>query len=226
MSFFGSTAPVQTVNATPSPATIDAAGTSLKNAVKSAKSVANALDEVSKQLSDASANLRKNAPAIANTTATLAKNVSGAPVVASMVGGYNAAMINAVPKSMIANGAKNAVMEAANQLKNLSGAAKNASKAVNSAIKTVGGGADYVANNMHKVSPEKINSALASANRVLNAGVTSLNGAAQARVAPNVRLNANVTRGHLNAVKSVAKTVSAATKGGRKMKKMTRRSRY
>lgn len=224
MSFFGA-APVQTLNATPSPAAIGAAGTSLKNAVKSAKSVANALNVVSKQLSEASSNLRKNAPAIANTTATLAKNVSGAPVVASMVGGYNAAMMNAVPKSMIAAGAKNAVIEAANQLKNLSGAAKNASKAVNSAIATVGGGADYVANNMHKLSPEKINGALNSANRVLSAGVTSLNGAAQARVAPNVRVNANVTRSHLNAVKNVAKTVSAATKGGRKQK-ATRRSRY
>jgi hypothetical protein len=221
MSFFGLNAsgPVKTLNATPSPAAINSAGASLKNAVRSAKSVANALNVVSQQLANASANLRKNAPAIANTTATLAKNVSGAPVVASMVGGYNAAMINAVPKSMIANGAKNAVVEAANQLKNLSGAAKNASKAVTSAIKTVGGGANYVAKNVDKVTPASINNALQNANKVLNAGVTSLNGAAQASVAPNVRVAPNVTRSHLNAVKNVAKTVNAAAKGGRKITK-------
>jgi len=225
MNFLGLTTKAQTVNA-PSPVTIGAAGDSLKDAVKSAKTVANALDVVSKQLSDASANLRRNAPAIANTTATFAKNVSGAPVVASMVGGMNAAMINAVPKSMIQSGAKNAVHEAANQLKNMSSAAKNASKAVNSAIKTVGAGANYVANNINKVNPSTINNALQSANKVLNAGTSSLNGAAQAKIVPNVRVAPNVTRNHLNAVKNVAKKVANETKkGGRKVKR-TQRRRY
>jgi hypothetical protein len=125
---------------------------------------------------------------------------------------------------MIANGAKNAVNEAANQLKNLSGAAKSASKAVTSAVATVGGGADYVVKNIGKLKPESINSAISKANKVLNAGVGGLNSAAESRIVPNVRVNTNVTKTHLKAVKNVAKTVSAAAKGGRKMK--TRRNKY
>lgn len=216
MNFLG--LPKATVNANaPRPETIGAAGESLKNAVKSAKTVANALEVVSKQLADASTNLRKNAPAIANTTATLAKNVSGAPLVSSMLGGGNAALLQAVPKSMINTTAKNAVVEAANQLKNLSGAAKDASKAVNLAVKTVGGGADYVAKKIGGVNPSVINGALQNANKVLNVGTNGLNTVAQTRVVPNVRINANVTKKHLNAVKNVAKTVAAEVKkGGRK----------
>ena len=207
----------------PSPATIGAAGTGLKNAVKSAQSVAEALNVVSKQLSEAATNLRKNAPAIANTAATVAKNVSGAPVVASMFGGYNAAMINAVPRSVLAGGAKNAVNEAANQLKNLSSAAKSASKAVNSAVATVGAGANYVANNIHKVKPAAINMAISKANGVIGGAVNGINSVAERRIAPNMRVNANVGKNHMNAVKNVAKTVSNMARGGRKSK--TRRSR-
>ena len=204
----------KTVNIAPSPAAINSAGQSLKNALKASASVADALNVVSKQLSEASANLRKNAGPISNTVANIAKNSAPATAqaVAPIVGGARAAMLVAMPRSLIAGGARQAVNEAANQLKNLSKAAADGAKAVNQANNTVAKGANYVANNVKNVSPAKINNAVNSANNVLNAGVNGLNAVAENNVAPNVNLKANVTPAHMNALKNAAAGVASTKK--------------
>jgi hypothetical protein len=221
---FGSSkvANAKTVNVTPSPAAVAATGESIKNAVKSAKTVADALNAVSKQLSDASAELRKNAPAIANTAAAVVSNSApaAAAAVAPVVGGARAAFLASMPRSLIAGGARQAVNEAANQLKALSKASSEAAKAVNGAANSVANGAQYVANNVHKVRPEVVNGAVASANNVLNSGVRGINAAAERRIVPNVTLKSNVNSSTINAVKNAANNVASTKKikmnGGRR----------
>jgi hypothetical protein len=221
---FGSSkaANAKTVNVTPSPAAVAATGESIKNAVKSAKTVADALNAVSKQLSDASVELRKNAPAIANTAAAVVSNSApaAAAAVAPVVGGARAAFLASMPRSLIAGGARQAVNEAANQLKALSKASSEAAKAVNGAANSVANGAQYVANNVHKVRPEVVNGAVASANSVLNSGVRGINAAAERRIVPNVTLKSNVNNSTINAVKNAANNVASTKKikmnGGRR----------
>jgi hypothetical protein len=220
--FGSSKAANATVNVTPSPAAVAATGESIKNAVKSAKTVADALNAVSKQLSDASVELRKNAPAIANTAAAVVSNSApaAAAAVAPVVGGARAAFLASMPRSLIAGGARQAVNEAANQLKALSKASSEAAKAVNGAANSVANGAQYVANNVHKVRPELVNGAVATANGVLNSGVRGINAAAERRIVPNVTLKSNVSNMTMNAVKNAAAGVAATKKikmnGGRR----------
>lgn len=204
----------KTVNVTPTPAAVAATGETIKNAVKSAKSVADALNAVSRQLSDAAVELRKNAPAIANTAAAVVSNSApaAAAAVAPVVGGARAAFLASMPRSLIAGGARQAVNEAANQLKALSKASSDAAKAVNGAANSVATGANYVANNVHRVRPEMVNSAVESANNVLNSGANSLNNAAERRIVPNVHIKSHVNGGTLVAVRNAAKNVASTKK--------------
>ena len=222
---FGSSKPAnaKTVNVTPSNAAVAATGETIKNAVKSAKTVADALNAVSRQLSDAAVELRKNAPAIASTAAAVVSNSApaAAAAVAPVVGGARAAFLASMPRSLIAGGARQAVNEAANQLKALSKASSDAAKAVNGAANSVASGANYVANNVHRVRPEMVNGAVESANNVLNSGANSLNNAAERKIVPNVHIKSHVNGGTLAAVRNAAKNVAATRKiklsgGGRR----------
>ena len=219
------------VNVVPSPASINSAGKSLKNALKASASVADALNVVSKQLSEASVNLRKNAGPISNTVANIAKNSAPATAeaVAPIVGGARAAMLVAMPRSLIAGGARQAVNEAADQLKNLSKAAADGAKAVNAANNTVAKGANYVSNNVKNVNPNNVNSAVNSANNVLNAGVNGLNAVAENNIMPNVNLKANVTPAHMNALKNAAAGVASTKKlkmnGGKRRNGKSKKSK-
>lgn len=228
---FAPAAAAKTVDVTPTAPVIAAAGNGITNALKSAKSVADALNVVSKQLSDASAELRKSAPAIANATAAVVANSApaAAQAVAPVVGGARAAFLANMPRSLIAGGARQMVNEAANQLKALSKASKDAAKAVNGAADSVANGAKYVANNVHRVNPHMINGAVQSAGQMLNSGVRGLNAAAERRVVPNVNLRSNVTNGTMVAVKNAANNVAATKKmnmmrGGRRSGRKSRKS--
>lgn len=213
---FGSSKPAnaKTVNVTPSNAAVAATGETIKNAVKSAKTVADALNAVSRQLSDAAVELRKNAPAIASTAAAVVSNSApaAAAAVAPVVGGARAAFLASMPRSLIAGGARQAVNEAANQLKALSKASSDAAKAVNGAANSVANGAQYVANNVHKVDPNVVNDAVQSANNVLNSGVRGLNNAAERRIVPNLHIKSAVNGGTLAAVKNAANNVASTKK--------------
>jgi len=213
---FGSSKPAnaKTVNVTPSNAAVAATGETIKNAVKSAKTVADALNAVSRQLSDAAVELRKNAPAIASTAAAVVSNSApaAAAAVAPVVGGARAAFLASMPRSLIAGGARQAVNEAANQLQALSKASREAAKAVDGAANSVATGAQYVASNVHRVRPELVNGAVASANSVLNSGVRGLNAAAERRIVPNVHIKSAVTGGTLAAVRNAANNVASTKK--------------
>lgn len=226
MNFFSST-PAKPIDVTPTPAAVAATGNTIKNAVKSAKSVADALNAVSKQLSDAAVELRKNAPAIANTTAAVVSNSApaAAAAVAPVVGGARASLLANMPRSLIAGGARQMVNEAANQLKNLSKASKDAAKAVNGAANSVMGGARYVANNVSKINPVQVNSAVQQAGRVLNGGARNINAVAERNIVPSVNLKSNVNAKTLNAVKNAAKNVASTKKNGFRWEGGSRRRR-
>lgn len=195
------------VNVTPSPAAINATGKTLKNAVKNAKTVSEALKVVSKQLNDAASNLSKNAPAIANVTANAVK--ANAPAAAEalkpMVGGANAEALQNMPKAMIVGGARHVVEQAAKQMKVLSGAARDASNAVEEGLKQLGGVANYVAKNVKNVDLNEVNA------RVNAAGVgaaAAVNSGVGSNVLPAV--SANLNANHVNAVVNVANEVKEA----------------
>jgi hypothetical protein len=193
------------VDVTPSAATINATGKTLKNAVANAKSVANALNVVSKQLSDASISLKNKAPVIANVAADAVK--ANAPVAAKalepVVGGANAALIGNMPKGIIVGGARRAVEEAARQIKKLSGAARDASDALNEGINNVGKVANYIANNVEKVDPNSVNNAVNKATNVVNTNVGSM-------VNTSLKLNSNLNKSTLNSIAQVAGSVASA----------------
>jgi len=207
------------VNVTPSPAAITSTGKTLKNAVANAKSVANALNVVSKQLSDASLNLKNKAPVIANVAADAVKaNAPGAAeALKPVVGGANAALISNMPKSLIVGGARNVVEEVARQIKKLSGAARDASDAIVEGVKNVGKAATYVANNVKKVDPKKVNSAVGGATNAMNANVGPM-------VGRKFNIKSAVTPSTLSAIAKAAGSVADAALNGMGMTRKNKKN--
>ena len=196
------------VNVTPSPAAIASTGKTLKNAVANAKTVANALNVVSKQLSEASNNLKNKAPVIANVAADAVK--ANAPAAAEalkpLVGGANAMLMGSMPKSVIAGGARTAVEEVAKQIKKLSGAARDAAGALNAGVKKVGQVANYVANNAKNVDHEAVNNVVMNATKSVNANVGPL-------VNTKLQLHANATPSTMASIAMAAGAVATEAMG-------------
>jgi hypothetical protein len=201
-----------TVNATVPPAAINATGKTLANAVKSAKSVSEALNEVSKQLTEASAALKKNEGPIAETTANVvgANQVAAANAVAPMVGGVRAAMLARMPRSYIVGGTRKAIREAVRMIGGLRNAAVNTAKALNDGVKAANNLAMQVKNNATMTNANKVNNALMSTNTPLNNVAMATNSTVGANVVPPVNVTANNGMAQVNAVKNAAMNVSNA----------------
>jgi len=218
------------MNLTPSAGNIQSAGKSLKNAVHSAKSVAEALNVVSAQLAEASNSLRKNAPALANAAADLAKSPATVAAVEPLVGSGNAMALRNIPKTVIAGGFRKVANDVAVQIDVLSNAAVDAANAVNDGLKKVQEGAEWVQDNAPKVDLDMINDGVnKKANYAINRGVVGgFNSVLNHRVLPNVDLRASLNSQHTRAVQSVARELASEARkaSSRKYRKnVTRKNR-
>ena len=214
------------VDVTPSPATIQSAGESLRNAVKAAKQVAGTLKDVSHQLKSASRTLRKNAPALANVAADVVNDPRLAEAVEPVVGGANAAVLRNMPRSLVTSAARNAVVEAANQLDSLAGTADKANSAVHDGLNATAKAADWVQKNAYSLPYDDVNEYVKNnANRALSGGANGINSMVGGNVVPDVRLRANLGKSHARAVQNVARNIraEASRKAERKAERKTQR---
>lgn len=193
----------------------------MTNAVQSANKVVDALNGVSNQLAEASKNIRKNTPAIANAATNVV--MANSDAMAPFIGATNAAILRNLPKSVVNTQVKTAVGGAVNAIQNASVAANNAAKAIQEGLKQVNKGAEWVEKNASKVDVNSINNAVRyNATNMVNAGRNGLNAVANANI-PAIQLNANVTAKHVNAVKNVAKSVKNMV-GGKSNRKQQRKN--
>jgi hypothetical protein len=224
-------APKKPVNAnvTVSPNVIKAAGDSARKAVQTAQRVEVALQDIAEQLNTASSDLRKNAPVLANAAAGIAQDPRVVNAVAPVVGGANAAMLQNMPRSVIAGGMRNAINEAASRMNDLAKAAVGGAKAVKEGLKEVQRGANYVAANADKLPLRELNDAVnRNANNALVGGANGFNSLVGGNVLPNVQLRANYGASHTRAIKEAAREVAreASRKADRKAdRKAGRKSR-
>lgn len=229
--FDGFNAKPVNVNVTPSPNAINEAGKTLKKAVNTAQTIASTLNDVSRQLSDASAGLKKNAPVIANAAAEMAQDPRVVNAVAPVVGGANAALLRNMPRAVVSGGIRNAVNEAADQLTNLSKAATESARAVKKGLKDFAGGAKWVSQHAgdYTGALQEINNAVNyNANNALTGGANGINSMVGGNVIPNIKLRSNLGAAQTRAVASVAREVSreASRKAERKAeRKADRKSR-